>query len=94
MPELEQVRAEYEAKGVKFLALSLEPDANEVARGAKKIGVKMPVAIAKDQVLDPLGVKRVPSTVWINREGRVVTAASGERKLSFLRKHTGALVDE
>jgi hypothetical protein len=54
----------------------------------------MPVAIAKGETLGPLGTNRVPSTVFIDRRGVIVAAASGERKLTFLEARTRELLGE
>ncbi|MFL5318331.1 MAG: TlpA disulfide reductase family protein [Myxococcaceae bacterium] len=93
LPELEKVRAEYQPKGVSFLALSMEPDTDAVTKAAAKLNIQMPVATTRQEVLDPLGAKRVPATVWIDSSGKIVTAASGERSLSFLEKQTEAIAE-
>ncbi len=94
------MRREYEPKGVAFLALSLEPDEQEVLEAANRLGLEMPVAIVEGEVLGPLGVNQVPSTVFVDREGTIVAAArgtivaaaSGDRSRSFFERRVKALL--
>lgn len=92
MPELEKVRQEYEAQGVGFLALSLEPDAQVVGAAAVRLGVRMKVAVADGEVLGPFGVNQVPSTIFVDRTGTIVAAASGERSRAFIERRVKALL--
>ncbi|MGA9520553.1 MAG: TlpA disulfide reductase family protein [Myxococcaceae bacterium] len=93
-PGLEAVRREYEPKGVGFLAVSIEPDEALVRAAAAKIGLGQTVAISENETLGPLSVNQVPSTVFVNAEGVIVAAASGERDRNFLAKRTRALLGE
>jgi hypothetical protein len=92
LPELEALRREYEGRGVRFLALSLEPDEQLVIDAARKLGLDMQVAIARGETLGPLNVNQLPSTVFVSKEGTIVAAASGERKQRFLRARIEALL--
>ncbi|HKD40319.1 MAG TPA: TlpA disulfide reductase family protein [Myxococcaceae bacterium] len=92
LPELELIRAEFEPRGVQFVALSLERDADLVREAAKTLGIRMRVAFTKSEVLAPLGVNGVPSTVFVRADGTIVAAASGERTGKFLRERTRELL--
>jgi hypothetical protein len=92
LPEVEQIRRQYEGKGIHFVALSLERDSDLVRSAARKMGIQMPVAIAKGETLGPLGASQVPSTVFIDSRGVIVAAASGKRKRSFLEARTRELL--
>ncbi|MBM4380439.1 MAG: TlpA family protein disulfide reductase [Deltaproteobacteria bacterium] len=91
-PHLEALRREYAPAGVGFLALSLEPDEALVREGARKMGLGLPLAVTREETLGPLGVGAVPSVAWVDASGMVRTAATGERSLGFLRRHTEALL--
>lgn len=93
MPELEQLRREFEAENLGFLALSLEPDRALVAQAASRFGLRMPVAVAEGEMLGPLGVNRVPSTAFVDRSGRIVAASSGERSRAFYERRIRALLE-
>ena len=86
MPELEALRSTWEPRGVRFIALSLEPDAEQVRRGAEDIGVTMPIAIADGEVLAPLRASQVPSTVFIDAQAVIRMTASGERDRRFFAR--------
>ncbi len=92
LPELELVRSEFEPRGVQFVALSLERDPDLVRDAANKLGIRMRVAFAKSEVLAPLGVNGVPSTVFVSADGTIVAAASGERTAKFLKERTRELL--
>ncbi|WXH27890.1 hypothetical protein WA016_01816 [Myxococcus stipitatus] len=92
MPELEALRSEYEARGVRFLALSLNPNEERNRQTAAELGVHMTVATAKGEVLGPLRLSTVPATVFINREGVVVATVNGERSREFHARRLEALL--
>jgi hypothetical protein len=92
LPELEALRSEYEARGVGFLALSLNPSEARNRRTAAELGVHMRVATAKGEVLGPLRVSTVPATVFIDRQGVVVAAVSGERSRAFYARRLEELL--
>ena len=94
MPELEALRSAWEPRGVRFIALSLEPDPERVRRGAKDFGVTMPIAIADGEVLAPLKVKQVPSTVFIDAQGIIRMTASGEHDRRFFERRLKQLTAE
>lgn len=75
-----------------FLALSIEPDAAEVAAAANKLGIQATVAITSDEVLAPFGVRGVPATAFVDAQGRVVAAATGVRDRGFFSRRIEALL--
>jgi hypothetical protein len=93
LPELEAVRAEWEPKGVGFLALSLHPDVDDVKEAVAKIGIRMPVALADGPVLAELGAAGIPATVFVSHDGRIVAVANGERSRRFFARRVEALVE-
>jgi len=78
---------------VGFLALSIEPDQATVREARDRLGIQMRVATTKDEVLAPLGIRGVPATVFVNAEGRLVGAATGERSAAFFAKRAAALAE-
>jgi hypothetical protein len=63
-----------------------------VLDAARKLDLKLKVALARSEVLAPLGVSQVPSTVFLDREAVIVAAASGERDRSFLERRVQELL--
>lgn len=92
MPEIEQVRTQYEHRGIGFLAVSLEPNQARVRTAVQQLGIKMMVATTEDEILAPLAVNQVPSTVFIDKDGVIVIAVSGERSKGFFEKRLKALL--
>ncbi len=86
------MRRRYEPEGVGFLALSLEPDEALVRAAAAKYGLGMDVAIARGEVLAPLGVRAVPSTVFVSKDGVIVAAASGARDEAYFEERVRELL--
>ena len=52
----------------------------------------MMVATIEDEMLAPLAVNQVPSTVFVDKDGVIVIAASGERGKGFFEKRLKALL--
>lgn len=92
MPELETLRTQYEGQGVKFLALSLEPDGALVGATAKRWGIGMTVAVARSEALGPLGVNQTPSTVFLSPDGTINAAASGPKEKAWLERRIKELL--
>lgn len=86
------MRRKFEGQAIGFLALSLDPDPKAVREAAQALGIQMSIATAEGEVLGPLGVNQVPSTVFLNAEGTIVAAASGARKRSFFERRVQALL--
>jgi hypothetical protein len=87
------VKAEFEPRGVGFLAVSIEPDPALVRAAAARLGLTLTVAISEGETLAPLFVNQVPSTIFVDPEGIIVAAASGARSEAFFRRRTRALLD-
>jgi thiol-disulfide isomerase/thioredoxin len=83
VPALEEVRAEFEPKGVGFLALSVVPEPATTRDWAKEMGIATTVAVASGPILDPLGVRGTPSTLIVDKSGRIVVLAQGKRSRRF-----------
>lgn len=88
------MRQQYEAQGVGFLAVSIEPDRILVRRAAETMGIKMQVGISENETLGPLSVRAVPSTVFVNEQGIIVAAASGARDRGFFERRVRDLLEK
>jgi hypothetical protein len=92
LPELEKIRQEFEPQGVGFLALSLSSDRETVRTEAGRLGIRMAVGTTPAEVLAPLGVNAVPATLFVDRDGTIVAAATGEKSLRSLRAQAAKLL--
>ena len=90
LAELEAIRTSHESHGVGFLAVSLEPDPALVHVAMERLGILMPVAVAKGELLAPLSVNQVPSTVFVSN-GRIAMAVSGRRSQAFFARRIAQL---
>jgi hypothetical protein len=72
LPELNQVAAEMAGTPVHFLAVSLEPDTRRVRVAMETLKLTLPVATPEGELLAPLGLESVPSTIFIDASGQVV----------------------
>ena len=79
MPELEKFHKKYAGKGVVVLGLmEMNPKPGEVRKLFKKVGVTYPVAIdSGEKIGKRYGLEAHPTTVLIDRSGKVVKAESG-----------------
>ena len=92
IPDLESARAEFEPRGVRFLAISIVDDPEAAKHAAAKVGLSMAIATATGPVLGALGLGQVPSTVFVSKDGRVVALASGERGRTFFQRRAAELL--
>ena len=91
MPGFQAAADAWGDKGVGFLALSLEPDVDQVRSTAERLGLRVTVATTRDEVLAPLGARGVPATILVDSNGRVVGAATGARDQAFFEQVAGEL---
>lgn len=75
-----------------FLALSLEPNEQLVINASAKANIGAKVAVAKSEVLGPLGVSQVPSTIFLRKDGILNAVASGPRDLAWLERRIEEIV--
>jgi hypothetical protein len=92
LPELEQLRRQYEERGVGFLALSIEPEARVVLAAAQRMNIGSKVAIARSEVLGPLSVNQVPSTVFLSADGLLNAVVSGPKDRAWLERRIQEIV--
>ncbi|MBX7114138.1 MAG: TlpA family protein disulfide reductase [Myxococcaceae bacterium] len=93
-PALETVRRKYEEKGVGFLAISVEQDPGRVEQAAKKMSLPLDVAYAQSEVLGPLGVRLLPSTVFVDEHGVIVAAVNGAQDAAYFERRVRELLKQ
>ncbi|MGH7738941.1 MAG: TlpA family protein disulfide reductase [bacterium] len=81
IPSLVDLYRTYHPKGVEFLALSVEID-NNVPRGVfdkflTNNDMIYPVGLASDKTTSDYGINAIPSSFFIDREGRVAASFVG-----------------
>jgi peroxiredoxin len=72
MPLLEQIHAKYEPLGFTLLGVNVEPDSAAATTWLKGVPVTFPILFdAQNAVAEQFGVMGMPSSVFVDREGRV-----------------------
>jgi peroxiredoxin len=72
MPLLEQIHAKFEPLGFTLLGVNVEPDSATATAWLKGMPVTFPILFdTKNAVAERFGVMGMPSSVFVDREGRV-----------------------
>lgn len=72
MPHLNRLYDKYRASGFTVLAVNIDDDARNAAGMASKLGLRFPVLFDSEKTVSKLyDLKAMPSTVMIDRDGRV-----------------------
>jgi peroxiredoxin len=72
MPHLNKLYDKYRASGFVLLCVNVDEDSKAAAGVASKLGVKFPVLYDPNKVVGKLyGLDKMPSTVLIDRDGKV-----------------------
>ena len=72
MPLLEQIHAKYEPLGFTLLGVNVEPDSAPAQAWLKGVPVSFPILFDRENAVSAqFGVEAMPSSVLIDREGRV-----------------------
>jgi peroxiredoxin len=72
MPQLNKLYDKYRSSGFVLLGVNVDDDANKGMEVAHKLGVKFPVLLDTDKKVSKLyDLATMPSTVLIDREGRI-----------------------
>jgi len=72
MPLLEQLHARYEPLGFTLLGINVEPDSTAATTWLEGVPVTFPILFdTRNEVADQFGVLGMPSSVFVDREGRV-----------------------
>lgn len=72
MPLLQQISARYEPLGFTLLGVNVEPDSAQAKAWLEKVPVTFPILFDRENAVSAsFGVEAMPSTVLVDREGRV-----------------------
>ena len=72
MPLLQQISARYEPLGFTLLGVNVEPDSAPAKAWLEKVPVTFPILFDRENAVSAsFGVEAMPSTVLVDREGRV-----------------------
>ena len=79
MPHLSEMQSRYEKQGLTVVGMSVDDGGQQdVRRFADRLGIKFPIAMANDDILDAYGpIRQIPTTFFINRKGDIVRRVVG-----------------
>jgi thiol-disulfide isomerase/thioredoxin len=79
MPWFVQLQQQYGPQGLQVLGVAMDDtDPQDIKQFAQKMGVNYPIVVGKETVGDQYGgIPYLPSTFYINRDGKVVDRVFG-----------------
>jgi thiol-disulfide isomerase/thioredoxin len=79
MPWFVELQKQYGPKGLQVLGVAMDDtDPKDISEFAQKMGVNYPIAVGKEAVGDQYGgIPYLPSTFYIDRDGKVVDRVYG-----------------
>ncbi len=87
MQEIEPIYQSHGPKGLEILAINVRQDRAKAQRFVDRLGISYPVLLdPSGQVAQAYGVIGLPTTVLIDRQGRVATKVLGESSPTLFRK--------
>ncbi len=84
MPWFEEMQRQYGPEGLQVVGIAMDDSSKEdIAKFAKEIGVNYPILLGKESVGDAYGgVEFLPSTFFIDRDGKIVDRIFGLKSRS------------
>lgn len=80
MPLLEQLQTKYEPLGFTIVGINVEPDSAAAQEWLAKVPVSFPILFdRKNEVAESFGVEGMPSSVFVDRAGKVRYVHRGYR---------------
>ena len=88
MPYMEELYPEYQEKGVEIIAVSLDATEIVIDRFIDKHELTFPIPHdTKNEVMDAYNVGPIPSTLFIDANGKIVERVEGALTLESLENH-------
>ncbi len=86
MPDFQKAWEEHREQGVVFVGIAVDDTASEASKFAEQVGVTYPLALdTTGDVARAYRIRAVPSTYFIDREGRLATTLHGVANQGALR---------
>ena len=96
MPWFEQLQKQYGPEGLQVVGIAMDDASKEdIARFAKDVGVNYPILLGKESVGNAYGgVQFLPSTFFIDREGKMVDRIFGLKSRSEIEEEVKAALGQ
>ena len=86
MPDFQKAWEEHQKQGVVFVGIAVDDTASEASKFAEQVGVTYPLALdTTGDVARAYRIRAVPSTYFIDREGKLATTLHGLANQGALR---------
>ena len=86
MPDFQKAWEEHQEQGVVFVGIAVDDTASEASKFAEQVGVTYPLALdTTGDVARAYRIRAVPSTYFIDRDGRLATTLHGLANQGALR---------
>lgn len=94
LPELQKLHGELGGKGLVVLAVAVDTPKEKVRPFMERLGVTIPAFLADARTQQMLGIDRVPFSILLDREGKVVQVYAGYSPgvIEDIRQRSEALV--
>ncbi|MGH7948706.1 MAG: TlpA family protein disulfide reductase, partial [Candidatus Binataceae bacterium] len=81
MPELNRIFEQYRPQGLEVIGVSVDAIKGDGARAVapfiKEFGIKYPIVMADDDMVERLGIVGIPTTLFVDANGRLVARIDG-----------------
>jgi thiol-disulfide isomerase/thioredoxin len=84
MPWLVAFQQQYAPKGLVILGIAMDASADQIRKFTKRVEVNYPVLIGNQRIADQYYVKGLPSSIFIDRNGRITDQVPGGASRGFL----------
>ncbi len=71
LPHLQKLYAEQKDNGLAVVAVNADEPLDAVRKGVERLGLSLPVGIYDDKLQDYFNVRTLPTTILVDRQGRV-----------------------
>lgn len=94
LPELQKLHGELGGKGLVVLAVAVDTPKEKVRPFMERLGVTIPAFLADARTQQMLGIDRIPFSILLDREGKVVQVYAGfsPEVMEDIRRRSEALV--
>lgn len=88
MPAINEQYEQFKGEGVQVLGINIAESNFEVSSFTDKLGVKFPILLDKTKsVMRAYNVDPLPTTVLVNKEGKIVKIITGEMTETDIQKY-------
>jgi peroxiredoxin len=81
MPDMEKLYQRFKNEGLEFLTVNIQENKRDVEAFMKEYKLSFPTALdSKGEVATAYGIRGIPTTYIISKDGRIIAAAVGGRE--------------